>query len=48
LVFVGHPCRFETENRGDGRKYGEQFQIVFEAIRQLLAEEEKPQRKIGF
>lgn len=29
-------------------KYDEQFQVVFEAIRQLLAEEEKPTRRIGF
>jgi len=28
--------------------YDEQFQIVFEAIKQLLEEEEKPKRKIGF
>ena len=30
------------------RKYDEQFQIVFEAIKQLLTEEEKPEKKIGF
>lgn len=29
-------------------KYDEQFGIVFEAIRQLLEEDEKPKRKIGF
>ncbi|MHB8791502.1 MAG: ORF6N domain-containing protein [Desulfobulbaceae bacterium] len=29
-------------------KYDEQFQIVFEAIRQLLTEDEKPKSKIGF
>jgi len=29
-------------------KYDEQFQVVFEAIKQLLTEEEKPQKKIGF
>ena len=29
-------------------KYDEQFQIVFEAIKQLLEENEKPKRKIGF
>ena len=29
-------------------KYDEQFQIVFEAIKQLFETEEKPQRKIGF
>jgi ORF6N domain len=30
------------------KKYDEQFQVVFEAIRQLVAEEEKPKRKIGY
>ncbi len=29
-------------------KYDEQFQMVFQALRQLLEEEEKPKRKIGF
>jgi phage regulator Rha-like protein len=29
-------------------KYDEQFQVVFEAIRQLLTDDEKPKRKIGF
>ena len=29
-------------------KYDQQFGIVFEAIRQLLEEDDKPQRKIGF
>ncbi len=29
-------------------KYDEQFQIVFEAIQQLLTEDEKPKGKIGF
>ena len=29
-------------------KYDEQFRIVFEAIKQLLEENEKPKRKIGF
>jgi hypothetical protein len=29
-------------------KYDEQFQIVFEAIRQLLTEDDKPKPKIGF
>lgn len=29
-------------------KYDEQFRIVFQAIRQLLADDEKPNRKIGF
>ncbi len=30
------------------RKYDEQFAIVFEAIKQLLEEDEKPKRKIGY
>ena len=30
------------------KKYDEQFQIVFEAIKQLLTEEDKPNKKIGF
>ncbi len=30
------------------KKYDGQFQIVFEAIRQLVEVEEKPKRKIGF
>ena len=29
-------------------KYDEQFSIVFQAIKQLLQEEDKPKRKIGF
>jgi len=29
-------------------KYDEQFRVVFEAIKQLLSEEEKPKKKIGF
>ncbi|MBT4289296.1 MAG: hypothetical protein HOD92_18375 [Deltaproteobacteria bacterium] len=29
-------------------KYDEQFRIVFDAIRQLLIEEEIPNQKIGF
>ena len=30
------------------RKYDAQFRVVFEAIRRLMAEEEKPKRQIGF
>jgi len=30
------------------KKYDEQFQIVFEAIKQLLSDEDKPKKKIGF
>lgn len=30
------------------KKYDEQFQVVFEAIRQLMTPPEKPKRKIGF
>ena len=30
------------------KKYDEQFQVVFEAIKALMIEEEKPKRGIGF
>lgn len=30
------------------KKYDGQFQIVFEAIRQLIEVEEKPKKRIGF
>lgn len=30
------------------KKYDEQFRIVFEAIKQLIEEDEKPKKKIGF
>ena len=30
------------------KKYDDQFQVVFDAIRSLMNEEEKPKRKIGF
>ena len=29
-------------------EHGEQFQVVFEAIRLFMEEEDKPKRKIGF
>ena len=29
-------------------KYDEQFRVVFEAIKQLLTEDDQPKRKIGF
>ena len=29
-------------------KYDKQFRVVFEAIKQLLSEEEKPKKRIGF
>jgi hypothetical protein len=30
------------------KKYDSQFRVIFEAIKQLMAEEEKPKRNIGF
>ena len=30
------------------KKYDQQFQVVFEAIKQLIDEEGKPKKKIGF
>ena len=29
-------------------KYDEQFKIIFQAIKQLIAEEEKPKKRTGF
>jgi len=29
-------------------KYDKQFQVVFEAIKQLISEDENPKKKIGF
>ena len=29
-------------------KYDEQFRVIFEAIKQLISEEEKPKQRIGF
>lgn len=29
-------------------EHNDQFRVVFEAIRQLLSEEEKPKKRIGF
>jgi len=31
-----------------GQKYDRQFKIVFDAIKQLKAEDEKSKRKLGF
>ncbi|MFC1515784.1 ORF6N domain-containing protein [Thermodesulfobacteriota bacterium] len=30
------------------KKYDQQFQVVFEAIKQLLSEDDKPKKKIGY
>ncbi len=30
------------------KKYDKQFQVVFEAIKKLMVEEEKPKKRIGF
>jgi DnaJ-domain-containing protein 1 len=30
------------------KRYDKQFKVVFDAIRALMSEEEKPKRKIGF
>ena len=29
-------------------RYDEQFRVVFEAIKQLLSEEKKPKKRVGF
>jgi hypothetical protein len=36
------------QTSGLEKKYDEQFRVVFEAIRQLMINEEKPKRRIGF
>jgi len=36
------------EIRAMEEKYDEQFQVVFDAIKQLIADDEKPKRRIGF
>ena len=40
----------ELERRFDAleERYDEQFKVVFDAIRALMSEEEKPRKKIGF
>ena len=46
-MLTGHEeLRQKVENMES--KYDKQFRVVFEAIKQLLAEEEKPKQKIGF
>jgi hypothetical protein len=53
--FDGIGCRYLAKSRNIiphletmGEKYDRQFKIVFDAIKQLLAEEKTPKRKIGF
>jgi hypothetical protein len=40
----------DLERRLDAleERYDEQFKVVFDAIRALMSEEEKPKKKIGF
>ena len=40
----------DLERRFDAleERYDEQFKVVFDAIRALMSEEEKPRKKIGF
>ena len=46
-MLAGHKdLRQKIEKREE--KYDEQFRVVFEAIKQLISEEEKPKQKIGF
>jgi hypothetical protein len=46
-MLAGHK---ELEKKIDAmeEKYDEQFRVVFEAIKQLLKEDKKPRKKIGF
>ena len=46
-IIAGHR---DLEKKIDAmeEKYDEQFRIVFQAIKQLISDEEKPKQKIGF
>jgi len=46
-MYIGHED-LKRKIAAMEQKYDEQFQIVFEAIKQLLEEDEKPERKIGY
>jgi hypothetical protein len=46
-MYIGHEG-LKRKIAAMERKYDEQFAIVFEAIKQLLEEDEKPKRKIGY
>ena len=46
-MITGHK-ELEKKIEAMEAKYDEQFQVVFEVIKQLLTEEEKPKQKIGF
>jgi len=46
-ILIGHKD-LEKKIEAMEEKYDEQFKIVFEAIKQLLTEEEKPKKRIGF
>ena len=46
-ILIGHKD-MEKKIEAMEEKFDEQFKIVFEAIKQLLTEEEKPKKKIGF
>jgi flagellar capping protein FliD len=46
-MFSGHE-ELKKKIEAMEEKYDEQFQIVFEAIKQLISEEKKPKQGIGF
>jgi len=46
-MFIGHKD-LKRKIAAMEKKYDEQFQIVFEAIKQLIVEDEKPKKKIGY
>lgn len=46
MLATHHDLRLKIESMEE--KYDRQFKIVFEAIKQLLEDDEKPKRKIGF
>jgi hypothetical protein len=48
LPFRFVPCGRRHEGATKKRKYHAQFKVVFEAIRQLTAPKEAPDKRIGF
>ena len=46
-MLAGHK-ELEKKIEAMEEKYDEQFKVVFEAIKQLITEEEKPKKRIGF
>ena len=46
--FIATNQEFREKIEQMEKKYDEQFRVVFEVMKKLLVEEEKPKRRIGF